>query len=54
MSKHIFFLGILLICAPSVFAQSDWQGLSVGASSQQWKQLKDISNPNSLEESAFV
>lgn len=38
------------------FSQTDWQALQMGSSVKKWqnKPLTDISNPNSLEETAFV
>lgn len=38
------------------FSQTDWQALQMGSSVKKWqnKQLTDISNPNSWEETAFV
>lgn len=55
MTKHIRLLGCFLLLMHSLFAQSDWKTLEIGASAQKWQQqLTDISNPNSWEETAFV
>lgn len=37
------------------FSQTDWQALQMGSSAKKWQgKLTDVSNPNSLDETAFV
>lgn len=50
-----FFSILFLLLVSPIFAQTDWQTLQMGSSAKKWQgKLTDISNPNSLDETAFV